>query len=393
VNSDVSRSIVDYLHTRLPAYLEELRQLCAIDSRTGYRVGIGEMDAWIRSWIDGRGWSVETVPDPAAGDSLLITATGTTGHGRVFLAAHMDTVYPVGVAAERPLHEDGDRLLGPGTADNKSGLLSGLYAMAALQDLDLLRTIGAVTLLCGSDEEAPGMPVSGRICDQQASHYDAGLVLECAGEHGEIVSCRKGMGTFILRAYGRAAHAGVEPERGANAIMALGRQLDHVGRLDGFRPGVSVNVTTIEGGTAGNVIPAEASATIDVRVEQGEDMEPVEDALRGITLIADVPNTRTELQGGWHAPPMTLSGANRTLADEAIECARQLGFAVADVKRGGVSYANRLAAHGLGVLDGLGPIGGNDHSPDEYIVKSSIVPRTALLTLLITRCAVPRAGG
>jgi glutamate carboxypeptidase len=306
------------------------------------------------------------------------------GHTRVLLAAHLDTVYPVGVAAERPLRIEGDTLLGPGSADNKSGLLSALYAMAALEDLGLLGPIGAITLLCGGDEETD-MRTSLAVMHELAPQYDIALVLEAGRENGDIVGARKGGGNFVLQTHGRAAHAGVEPEKGAHAVLALAHHIVALQALNGLRDGVTVNVGVIAGGSVPNAVPDHAQAVIDTRAVRPEDIDPLIDALRAEAARTIVPDVRAELHGGWGAPPMAYTPAIAALAQLTDACAQELGFRVDAAKTGGVSYANYLADMGLPVLDGLAPVGGLDHSPREYILVSSIVPRTALLALLVLR--------
>jgi glutamate carboxypeptidase len=302
------------------------------------------------------------------------------------LAAHLDTVYPIGVAASRPLHAEGDTLLGPGSADNKSGLLSGLYAMAALQDLGMLEPFGMISMVCGGDEETD-MRSSTALLRELAPAYDVALVLEAGRENGDIVGARKGSGQFVLDIYGGAAHAGVEPHRGANAILALAHQTIALQALNGMREGVTLNVGVVQGGTRPNVVPDHARAEIDVRIARPEDMEPVGAAIAAVAANPVVPGVTVELSDGWHFAPMARTPQIAALAALASASARELGFSVADAATGGISYANTLASLGMPVLDGLGPVGGRDHSPNEYISIASIVPRTALLALLMLRRA------
>jgi glutamate carboxypeptidase len=274
-------------------------------------------------------------------------------------------------------------LLGPGSCDNKSGLLSGLYAAAALAELapDSFATLSVV---CGGDEETDSR-ASAAMLEALAPDYDIALVLEAGRENGDIVSARKGGGLFSLEVAGRAAHAGVEPEKGASAVLALAHQIIALQALNGLRPGATVNVGVIAGGSVPNAVPDSAHALVDVRVTRPEDMGPVEEAIRAIAGEGRVPGTYTSVDGSWGFPPMARTPAILRLAEVAKGCAEELGFSISDAATGGVSYANLLAGMGLPVLDGLGPVGGLDHSPREYIEIDSIVPRTALLALIVAR--------
>lgn len=383
------RDLQGWLADRLPDYLEELRQLCAIECPTAHKPGVDEAGAWVRRWAAARGWELAAFPDETAGDGVVATVRGR-GRLRAMLVAHLDTVYPVGVAAERPLRQEGGRLIGPGSADNKSGLLSGLYAAAALEAL-APDSFAALSVVCGGDEETDSR-ASGPMLRELARAHDLALVLEAGRENGDIVSARKGNGMFTLEVRGRAAHAGVEPEKGASAVLALAHQIVALQALNGTRPGLTVNVGVIAGGSVPNAVPDRATAQVDVRVARPEDMAPVEAAIRAIAAEERVPGTSTAVGDGWGFPPMDRTPAIAALAGLARRCAEELGFQTRDAATGGVSYANLLAGAGLPVLDGLGPVGGHDHSPREYIELDSIVPRTAMLALLLLRAAEDEAA-
>lgn len=377
------QTLRDYLTPQLHTYIEELRQLCAIECPTSSKAGVDEAGEWVARWGRRRNWEVKRWKDDTAGDSIAFTILGKGGP-RILLAAHLDTVYPVGVAAERPMRIDGNTLLAPGSCDNKSGLLSALYAMAALEECGGLGHIGCITLLCGSDEEE-SMRVSLRAFDELAPIHDVALVLEAGRENGDIVSARKGGGNFFFDVQGRSAHAGVEPHKGANAIVQLAHQSVALHALNGMRPGMTLNVGVVSGGTVSNAVPDKATAKIDVRIVDPADREPVTAAIQAIGAQVFVPGTSTTVTGGIRVPAMACTPAIARLAGVTKQCAQELGFSTNDAHTGGMSYANYLAERGLPVLDGLGPVGGNDHSPREYIDIDSIVPRTALLALLMTR--------
>ncbi|MFV9505760.1 MAG: M20 family metallopeptidase [Oscillochloridaceae bacterium umkhey_bin13] len=383
--SNLPTAITTWLAPQLDQYLAELHQLCAIESPSQSKVGVDEAGAWVRRWAESRGWEIQAFPDAEAGDGLVVSVRGS-GQARIMLVAHLDTVYPVGTAAARPLRQEGGQLIGPGSADNKSGLLSGLYAAAAVAAL-APTSFGLVSVVCGGDEETDSR-ASGAMLAELAPHYDLALVLEAGRENGDIVSARKGSGLFTLTVTGRAAHAGVEPEKGASAILALAQQIVGLQALNTVWPGVTVNVGVITGGSVPNAVPDHATAQVDVRVVHNEQIPAVEAALHAITGAELVPGTHTVLGGDWGFPPMARTPEIARLADLARSCAADLGYTIHDAATGGASYANLLAGLGLPVLDGLGPVGGLDHSPNEYIDLDSIIPRTALLALLLTRVGV-----
>jgi glutamate carboxypeptidase len=383
-----AEALIAYLEPKVDAYLEELRQLCAFECPTSSKAGVDQAGKWVEQWTQSRpSWNLRMWTDDIAGDSLLFTVRGGTSGGlRVLLVAHLDTVYPVGTAMQRPMQQDGDRVIGPGTCDNKSGLLSGLYAIAALEDLNMLGPFDTIGIMCGSDEETT-MHSSMAFLRNLMQEYDVAFVLEAGRENGDIVSARKTSAQFVLQVQGKEAHAGVEPWKGANAILALAQQIAALQSLNGMRPGVTVNVGVVRGGTLSNVVPGQASAEVDVRATRQEDMGPVKTAIERIAGTPYVPGTTATLTGDWRGAPMAKTPAVGALAALARKCARELSFEVGDAATGGLSYANGIAGAGMPVLDGLGPVGGLDHSPDEYILASSIVPRTALLALLLLRQA------
>jgi glutamate carboxypeptidase len=383
--SSEAQQLTALFGSQLERYLAELRELSLIECPTESKAGIDQAGDWVRRWVARRGWRTQEWPDAIVGDSLTVTIEGS-GELRVMLVAHLDTVYPVGIAAERGVREEQGKLVGPGTCDNKSGLLSALYVMSALEDLGLLGHIGKVTLVCGGDEETD-MRSSGALLASLAPEYDLALVLEAGRENGDIVGARKGGGHFTLEAFGRAAHAGVEPEKGVHAILSLAHQIIALQQLNGLRPGVTVNVGVVSGGTVTNAVPDYARAEIDARVVAPEDVDIVTAVITEIAGRTPVPGVTTKLSGAFRFGPMAKTPAIAALAELASRCANELGFSVKDAATGGISYANLLAASGLPVLDGLGPVGGLDHSPQEYIEIESIVPRTALLALLILRRA------
>jgi glutamate carboxypeptidase len=380
-------SIRSFLETTQSAFLDDLAVLVGIDCGTHNKAGVDRVGAWVSERSVEWDWEVERFPQTGYGDCWLARLRGSA-EGRVMLMGHLDTVYPDGTVAARPLRRAGDKILAPGVCDMKSGLLAGMYALRALQ------TIGfddfAELLMFFNSEEEVSSPVSRPISSALAQQVDAVLVLEAGRMNGDIVSARKGSGEFTLKVFGRSAHAGVEPEKGAHAILELAHQIIAVQQLNGVAPGVTVNADVIGGGTVANVIPDEAWAEIDVRVIDPAGAAEIQRALAELPKHTTIPGTRVELSGRFKYPPMAKTPAIAFLVDLARECAQELGFDVKDAATGGASDANVMAGLGVPVLDGLGPVGGLDHSPGEYVEAGSIVPRTALVAGLIQRIVAER---
>ncbi len=380
-------SIVSFLDSQRQSFLDDLEEFVTLDCGTHNKAGVDKAGAIMRRHLEDRGFAVEVLPLEEYGDCLVGRLTGQ-GAARIMLMGHLDTVYPDGTAAARPMQVEGDRILGPGVSDMKAGLLTGLYAVSALQSTGF-DNFAEIVFFCNSEEEV-GSPASQDLYTDVAREADAALVLEAARANGDIVSARKGGGGYRLKVTGRSAHAGVEPEKGANAIVELAHHVQAITELNGIRPGVTLSVGVIQGGTRSNVVPDQAEAEIDVRVARVGDIATLDEAVREAVSTTHVAGTTTEISGGVRTPPMEKTPAVAFLAGLAHDLASELGFSMKDVFTGGMSDANKIAEHGTPVLDGLGPIGGLDHSPDEYLELSSIVPRTALVAGLIQAIARER---
>ncbi len=381
-----------WLDAALDNYLEDLAALVNRDCGTAYKAGVDQVVEWLEARMRLWGAEVERRPHERFGDMLLARWQGQ-GQGRILLSAHADTVYPVGTAAQRPMQpapDDPTRLLGPGVADMKSGLLSGLYAIAALRALGLDRW-EEVAMIVSSDEEV-GSVASQPWLEELAQRYEAGLVLEAGRANGDIVTGRKGGGLWRVVVHGKAAHAGVEPEKGANAFVQLAHHALALDAINGTIPGATVVIGTAQAGEVSNMVPPHAEMEVDVRAYEPEALAALDRAIHAAIegSAGRVAGTRTELLGGRYKEPMPRSEANLRLFQQALEASEAQGFSIGEQVTGGTSDGNFLAGAGLPVLDGLGPIGGLDHSPDEYLLADSIVPRTAMLASLILRLAGSR---
>src|SRR5258708_28839131 len=375
------KSVDLYMQQHLPRYIEELRTLCAIDSYSFYKPGLDEVATYLATRMHALGMDVTIAKRESWGNDLLGVILGE-GHGNVLLLGHTDTVYPVGTAVTRPLRLEGDTISGPGVCDMKGCLLAALYAVEALLAMNY-RDFGQIRFLCVSDEE-----ITNRHCldiIQQASQdCHAALVLEAARANGDIVSARKGNAWYTLTAHGRSAHAGVEPEKGRNTIVELAHQILQFQSLNGWRDGVTVNACVSSAGTLPNVVPDLAQVRFDLRFLSIEDKLATEAQWQELMQQQKVPGVELTIESEPNfKPPMVRTPESLKLAVQAQQIAGMLGFSVNHVLTGGASDGSYASTYGVPVLDGLGPIGGLDHSPQEYLLASSVAPRAALLAGLI----------
>ena len=369
----------------LPNYLHDLETLVNIDGGTHNKTGVDAVARIVRERFREFGATVDDLPQEKYGDMLYAHWRGK-GAARIVMLGHMDTVYSDGTTAQFPFHRLGAHLMGPGVGDMKGGLLAGIYAARAVvqSGFDRFAEIG---MFCNSEEEI-GSPASRGLYPQYARGANAVLILEAARESGAIVSARKGVGTYKLTVRGKSAHAGVEPDQGANAILALARYIEALQALNGLRPGVTLNVGVMRGGTRPNVIADLATAEIDVRVARAADAAPLEQAMRDALAREVAPGTSAELTGGISNPPMEKTEASARLVALAQQSAHELGFEIEDVATGGGSDGNYTAALGVATIDGLGPISGKSHNAlEEWLDEKSIVPRVAMLAKLIVKIA------
>ncbi len=380
--------LVPYLDSRLDDYLAELTTVAGMNSYTLDPTDVNHVVDWLQARLERLGCTVTRYPQPTAGDNLRADKFGS-GSGRIMLLGHSDTVFPRGTTAQRPVTINGDTILGPGTCDMKAGLLLGIYAVEALDALGFT-DYERITFLIVSDEEIDersSIDLIREVCRES----DAVLTLEAARANGDIVTARKGVYAFSAEAFGRSAHSGVEPEKGRSAILALAQQVVALHALNDPERGISLNVGKIEGGRQRNVVPDHARIEFEARAFTRADLTATADKVLAIFARQPVPDVTFEVSYEPSHPPMPRTPAVAKLESLAISLGAELGFSLKGASTGGAADAAFAVDEGVPALDGMGPIGGLDHGPDEYILKSSIVPRTALLARLIM--AIPGAFG
>jgi glutamate carboxypeptidase len=306
--------------------------------------------------------------------------TGGAPKRQIMVLGHLDTVYPLGTLAKTPFRISGGRAWGPGTFDMKGGLVLALFAVDALKAAGITPAKKLV-FLWNSDEEI-GSESSSRIIETEARRSDAVLVLEPAfGVDGRLKTARKGVGGAEIIVTGRSAHAGVDPEKGVNAVHELALQVERLMKLNDLRRGITVQTTVVAGGTVSNVIPDRARAEVDIRFSWAADASRLDQKLRSLGPISK--RARMEIRVGKSRPPLERTPSIRALFRHAQSLMRDIGLPLGEASTGGGSDGNLTAALGVPTLDGLGAVGDSPHSPREHVIIRALPERAALLAGLL----------
>jgi glutamate carboxypeptidase len=368
----IARSVRAQVGDRLPDLLRDTATLVAMDSPS---MNAPLLDATAEAIADlslGLGLNAELLPGKGDGAYARSWIQGAGRHN-VLLLCHHDTVFPAGTAAGWQFRVDGDRMHGPGVIDMKGGIVLGLHTMAALTRFpDAYRS---VTLLSVPDEEVrPGPPL---YLQDGITHLV--LTLECGRENGDFVTARKAGAWLEINITGLAAHAGVDPDAGRNAALAAAAEATRIASLHRSKPGLSVTVTGLNSGIGMNTVPPEASVTVDIRALRERDMDAVIAQIDG-RPPSDLDISRRTLA---RTPAMERTPGTARLAALARAAARMLDYPAGEQTTGGSSDACWAAAAGYPTLDGLGPVGGRDHTREEYGLISSLAPRSGILAALV----------
>ena len=325
------------------------------------------------------GATVEIIANARRGDHLVARwASGAPAAAPALILCHYDTVWPVGALATHPFRREAGKAYGPGILDMQTSLVLVEFSLRAAGELPLALP-RPVTLLVTSDEEI-GSGSSRALIEEEARRAAYVLVLEAPLAGGVLKTARKGTGSYTVETIGRAAHAGVEPEKGINAIEEMAHQVLAIQRLGDPATGTTVNVDVIEGGTVTNVIPARCTVKVDVRAWTQAETVRVEAAMQALAPV--LPGAALQVRGGWNRPPLEHA-ATAALFAQAQAVGRQLGLALQEGSTGGGSDGNFTGALGVPTLDGLGVPGEGAHADHEHILVDEIAGRAALLTALL----------
>lgn len=382
--AELAAAVRAELEPRRQDMIDLLGRLVRIESPSDDRAGLDRFAAELEV-LFGEFGPIEALDpgDAQRGRHLRLTLNGTgasDGQAHAVALCHYDTVWSTGTLAQIPFSVDGDGVArGPGCFDMKGGMVVLLYALQALRSRGLSPK-RRLRVLFTSDEEI-GSPTSRPIIEQTARGAAVAYVLESPLPGGTLKTARKGTGDYFVRIRGRAAHAGVEPQKGISATHELAHQILALHALNDYASGTTVNVGVVHGGTRPNVVAAEAEAHVDVRVQTLAEAERIDAAIRG--LGATLAGAVLTIDGGLNRPPMERSPAMATLFEQARQIAAGMGVELREGSTGGGSDGNFTAALGVPTLDGLGPEGEGAHAAHEHVDTESFPRRAALVAGLL----------
>jgi glutamate carboxypeptidase len=381
--SGVAERIRAHLTERAEGMRALLERLVEAESPSHDADAQREVMALLTEALVARGMRVRRARGRRSGGALLaVDAERRRGGPYQVLVGHCDTVWPLGTLETMPLGVEDETLRGPGSYDMKAGLVQGLFALDAMRAALGGPPAVAPVFVINSDEEI-GSRESTPLIRRVARGADRVFVLEPSlGPEGKLKTARKGIGRFTVKVKGRAAHAGLEPDKGASAILELSHVVQALFALNDPERGVTVNVGQIDGGLGANVVAPESAAVVDVRVPTHEDARRVEAAIHALEPVT--PGTALEIEGRIGRPPMEPTPGNRRLWRLAQRAADELGLAVDEASVGGGSDGNTTSQYAP-TLDGLGAVGEGAHAPNEQLRLDRMVERAALLALLLTQ--------
>lgn len=375
-------ALFTYFQTKQPELLDQIRALVIQETPSSDKPRLDAFAEFLAERFRGVGAAVTVMPNAERGNHVLARVAAPYAPAdakQALVLCHFDTVWPVGSLATHPFRVEADgKAYGPGIFDMQSSLALSEYAIRAVTDLGLTLP-RPVTVLMTSDEEV-GSRTSWDLIEAEAKKSAYVLVMESPLPGGVLKTTRKGGGGFTIEAIGRAAHAGVEPERGINAIVELAHQVIKLQAMNDFEKGTSVTCGVIEGGTVSNVVPAQAKLQVDCRIWTMAEGERIEAAIKGLQPV--LPGAQLKITGGWNRPPLerTVTGE---LFERAKVIARNLDVELEEGGTGGGSDGNITGALGIPTLDGLGVPGHGAHADHEHIETDKIAVTAARLVALL----------
>lgn len=372
------RQLLEHIAANQDLLIRDLLAWCALESPSNDPAATTRMAQMAAGHLAAAGAAVEIIPGQVNGS--MVQATWAGGDGKpLLLLAHHDTVHPIGSLARNPPRVEDGRVYGPGSYDMKGGALLAAAALAAIRSLG--RPLPRPVILLSTADEELSSTDSRPLIEALARQAEAVLVLEPAFYGGELKTARKGVGTFTIRALGRASHAGGAHELGINAIVELAHQVRALTDLTDYERGITISVGLIQGGSAVNTVPAAAEMQVDARVWRLEDAAWVNQQV--YALRPHLPGASLQISGGVDRPPMERLPGTVRLFELARRLGQEIGLDLVERAVGGASDGNFTAALGIPTLDGLGVCGDGAHTDEEYVLIGQLAPRAAVLAGLL----------
>ncbi|MBT8083318.1 MAG: M20 family metallopeptidase [Gammaproteobacteria bacterium] len=374
--------VLEYVHSRQPLLTGLIRELVEAESPSAHPETHDEVRRILRLALADAGLESREAGSHAGEPRHVFARPAQRERGKPIqlIVGHFDTVWPIGTIEKRPFRIDGNVVHGPGSFDMKGGLAQLVVALHAIRDLELPMTVAPVVFV-NADEEI-GSRSSTRFIRMLARRASRAYVLEPAlGERGDVKTARKGIGRFTVTVYGKAAHAGLDPESGASAILELSHVIQKLFALNDVERGITVNVGTVDGGIQPNVVAPHSSAVVDVRVPTiaaGNEIEYIIHSIKATT-----PNVRLHIEGAIGRPSMEHTPRNRKLWEHVKATGEDLGIELHEARAGGGSDGNTTSQF-TATVDGLGPVGDGAHAVHEHLLVDKTLERAALLTMLLT---------
>jgi glutamate carboxypeptidase len=380
----ISEKILGWLKEREPDMLALLERIVNIDSGSYNKAGVDAVGEEIRAFLSEQGIQTEKVPVEAHGDAIRAMVSAGSGQSNrpIVLMGHRDTVFPDGEVARRPFKIENGRAYGPGVADMKAGLVMNSFVLAAFHKFG-----GAPAPLVGlyTGDEEIGSPTSRPIIENEARQARIVFNSEPGRPTGNVVTGRKGGLFFIAEVEGVASHSGGNFEKGRSAIEEIARKVQAWHKLLDLDRGITVNVGLISGGQSVNTVAPHAECQIDVRYVNPEDRSGIIAQIEEIGVNCSVPDTSGSVRLKGEFMPLAGTAASDAVFSHYVAAAKEVGLAVSGEFSGGCADSGFTAGVGTPTLCATGPVGGNAHSPEEYLEVATIVPRAQALALSILR--------
>lgn len=372
--------LLNYFENRQNETIDLIKEIVEIESPSynveGSKKVVGWIEKNVREILPEA--NIERIFAENYGEHLIIQAFENSDEKPILLLGHTDTVHPIGTKEQNPTRIENGKLYGCGTFDMKANIVLMLEVFCALKEFDLMPK-RPINVLLACDEEV-GSETGRKLVEQEAKKSAFCLVFEPSA-NGKVKTGRKGTGGYVLKTHGIPAHAGLEPEKGASAILEISRQIEKLHSFNDFEIGTNVTVGTIKGGTTSNVVPEKAECSIDVRFETLDEARRIENEIRSLKSFDE--RVQLEITGDINRPPMERTSDVVKLFEKAKATAETFDYELEETQVGGASDGNFVGALGVPLLDGLGIAGNNAHRLDEYIFVEDIPKRATLLAKML----------